>query len=292
MTFGQLRTYLAVAETGSVRAAAERLVVTQSAVSAALAALHRELGVALVERDGRGLRLTPAGRVYAGYANVVLGTLEEGRNAALAAQDPARGRLRIAAVTTAAEHLLPLLVAGLLARHPGIELSVGVGTREEVVGMLRGHTADVAVAGRPPAGLVSRAVRPNELVVVAAPALAAGAAGVRELPWLLRGHGSGTRETTAALLEQLQADPPVLTLGSNGAVVAGAVAGLGVTLVSRDAVRDLVQAGRLVELRVPGTPLTRPWHLVTRRAAPATAELFVAHALAEGTWRRPPGRAR
>ena len=65
MTFGQLRTYLAVAETGSVRAAAERLVVTQSAVSAALAALHRELGVALVERDGRGLRLTPARRWWA-----------------------------------------------------------------------------------------------------------------------------------------------------------------------------------------------------------------------------------
>ena len=68
MTPGQLRAFLAVAETGSVRAAAESLVVSQPAVSAVLASLRRELGVALVEREGRGLRLTKSGVVLAGYA--------------------------------------------------------------------------------------------------------------------------------------------------------------------------------------------------------------------------------
>jgi len=62
LTLGQMRTFLAVASTGSVRAAAEQLVVTQPAVSSALAAVRRQVGVALVMRDGRGLRLTPAGQ--------------------------------------------------------------------------------------------------------------------------------------------------------------------------------------------------------------------------------------
>ncbi|MGH9153836.1 MAG: helix-turn-helix domain-containing protein, partial [Acidimicrobiales bacterium] len=65
MTLGQLRTFLAVADAGSVRGAAERLVVTQPAVSSALAALAGEIGVPLVARDGRGLRLTPAGVAFA-----------------------------------------------------------------------------------------------------------------------------------------------------------------------------------------------------------------------------------
>src|SRR2546430_7258494 len=60
LTLGQLRAFLAVASTGSVRAAAEQLVVTQPAVSSALAAVRKQVGVALVARDGRGLRLTPA----------------------------------------------------------------------------------------------------------------------------------------------------------------------------------------------------------------------------------------
>src|SRR3954471_15930123 len=72
LTLGQLRTFLAVASTGSVRAAAEQLVVTQPAVSSALAAVRKQVGVALVARDGRGLRLTPAGEALAERARAAL----------------------------------------------------------------------------------------------------------------------------------------------------------------------------------------------------------------------------
>ena len=91
MTLNQLRTFLAVAETGSVRAAAQDLVVTQAAVSASLAALQKSLGVALLEPDGRGLRLTAAGQAYAGYVRRVLGLLDEAGRSAAAAADPDAG---------------------------------------------------------------------------------------------------------------------------------------------------------------------------------------------------------
>ncbi|MGH9269412.1 MAG: LysR family transcriptional regulator, partial [Acidimicrobiales bacterium] len=106
MTFTQLRAFVEVAAAGSVRQAAAHLVVSQPAVSAAVAALQRELGVALVVRDGRGLQVTPAGRVFARYAREVLGLLDEARAAATGQIDPGSGRLRLAAVTTAGEHVL------------------------------------------------------------------------------------------------------------------------------------------------------------------------------------------
>jgi len=293
-TTARLRTLVAVAETGSVRAAAERLTVTESAVSAAIAALTREVGVPLVEREGRGLRLTTAGNSFAGYARTILGLHQEALAAARGELDPERGQVRVAAVTTAGEHVLPASLAAFLARHPGIDLRLEVGTSEHVWALLAAHEVDLVIAGRPPPGLagsVVRAVRANALIVVGAPDGASGFDPARAT-WLMRETGSGTRTTCEALLAGLQADPPSLILGSNGAVVAGAVAGLGVTLVSRDAVARQLAAGDLVPLPIPGTPLRRPWHAVTHRVSPAATTMLVEHLLRHGDdsatrWRRP-----
>lgn len=284
MTWAQLRTFVAVADLGSVRAASGRLAVTQSAVSAALAALQREVGTPLVEREGRGLRLTRAGTTYAEYARRILGLLDEAGLAALGEADGGRDRLRVAAVTSAGEHLIPPLLARFRAAHPTIGVALEVGPRERVWALLADHVVDVAVAGRPPpdSDLVVRAVRRNDLIVVAGSEWAdAPGRDVRDVPWLLREPGSGTRDTTEALLENLQADPIRLTLGSNGAVVAGVLAGLGVTLVSREAVHTELAAGRLIGVPVPGTPLDRPYHLVTHRTVPRATRLFLASLLDE-----------
>jgi DNA-binding transcriptional LysR family regulator len=77
-TVARLRALVTVADAGSVRQAARRLTVTESAVSSALSALAREVRVPLVERDGRGLRLTASGQAYSGYARAILGLHEEG----------------------------------------------------------------------------------------------------------------------------------------------------------------------------------------------------------------------
>jgi DNA-binding transcriptional LysR family regulator len=276
VTPSRLRTFLAVLDTGSARGAAEVLCVTESAVSAALAALHRELGVTLLERQGRGLRVTEAGQVFAGYARRILGLIEEGAEAARQGPDPARGRLRLAAVTTAGEHLVPGLLATFRSRHPLVELSLEVRPRDDVFALLVEHRVDVAIGGRPPPGrhLVSRASRPNSLIVVAAPGAPPD---LETSTWLLREPGSGTRETTLALLASGQSRPPVLTLGSPGAVLASTVLGLGVTLISADAAAPLLHNGELQQLTARGTPLNRPWHAVTGESPTATTRLFLEH---------------
>lgn len=292
-TVARLRALVAVADAGSVRAAARRLTVTEPAVSAALAALAREVRAPLVERDGRGLRLTGAGEAYANYARRILGLHEEALAAARAGRDAERGLVRVAAVPTAGEHLLPALLASFLAAHPGVDLRLEVGSSERTWAMFTAHETDLVIAGRPPAhasDAVIRATKPNLLVVVAAPAVAADF-DLATTRWLQREAGSATRAHGEALLAGLEADPPALTLGSTGAVIAGAVAGLGATLVSREGARHYLATGELIEVPVPGTPLRRPWRAVTHERPPAAAELLVGHLIGRSGWRgHAPGR--
>ncbi|MFN2519041.1 MAG: LysR family transcriptional regulator [Jatrophihabitantaceae bacterium] len=276
MTPSRLLTFLTIVECGSAKAAAGRLSVTESAVSASLAALHREVGVTLFERYGRGLRLTEAGRVFTDYARLILGLMDESVGAARQGVAADSGRVRLGAVTTAGEYLVPGLLASFRRRYPDVEVTLEVGVRDHILSLLADHRLDVVIAGRPLQGLalVTRATRANSLIVVAAPNAAADLA---TSTWLLREPGSGTRDTTLALLESLELQPPTLALGSHGAVVASAVLGLGVTVVSADAVAHHLRNGDLVPVTVRGTPLRRPWHALTTAAPTATARLFLAH---------------
>jgi LysR family transcriptional regulator, low CO2-responsive transcriptional regulator len=294
-----------VAETGSVRAAAERLVVTQAAVSASLAALQRSVGMPLIRPDGRGLRLTSAGEEYAAYVHRILGLLDEARLAAAAAADPERRELRIAAVTTAAEQIVPGLLSGFRRVHPRTGVLLEAGNRDRVRALLEHHQVDLALAGRPEPGWDVRvhAIRAHELVVVSSPEVAAqsrtaGASGeagmlqwLARQPWLLREPGSGTRLSTEALLAELDLAPATLTVGSNGAIRESAAVGLGVTLVSRDAVAQELASGRLAEIAVLGTPLHRDWYLLASPGRlPLPAARLVAHVLGDSNF-RPPGPA-
>jgi LysR family transcriptional regulator, low CO2-responsive transcriptional regulator len=296
MTLNQLRSFLAVADSGSVRAAAEELVVTQAAVSASIAALQKSLGVALVTPDGRGLRLTDAGALYARYARRILGLLDEAGRAAVSAADPERGELRVAAVTTAAEQIVPPILGGFRRRHPQTGVRLEAGNRDRVRALLDRYQVDLVLGGRPEPGwdVVVHGVRAHELVVVAAPELAGAAEGAGALlpwlarqTWLLREPGSGTRASTDALLADLDISPLTLMVGSNVAIRESAQVGLGVTLLSRDAVAAELAAGKLAEIPVPGTPLHRDWYLVAHpgRLPPAAARL-VAHALRAGGFRQ------
>src|SRR5436305_15233470 len=123
VTLDQLSSFLAVAREGSVSAAAEKLFVTQPSISAAVSALSRELGVDLTERVGRGVGLTAAGQAFRPYAADVLGLVEQGKQAAREASDVSMRSLRIVAVATAAEYVVPTLLRAFHGRHPEVNLT-------------------------------------------------------------------------------------------------------------------------------------------------------------------------
>jgi LysR family transcriptional regulator, low CO2-responsive transcriptional regulator len=275
VTVTQLRSFLAVVRTGSVTAAAEELVVSQPSVSAAVSALGRELGVELTERVGRNVRPSPAGQAFASYAADVVGLLDQGARAAREAADKALAELRIGAVTTAGEHIAPQLMQAFAARHPEVTLSVDVGNRERVFERLRTHRSDIAIGGRPPDdGLVGERFLDNEIVVITAPddpLAKARRVRVEELgsrPWLLREEGSGTRSMTEEFLAGHDLQPPIRTLGSNGAIKQAARAGLGVSLQSRLATQLEVELGLLATIRVDVPLPHRHWYVIRPARGP------------------------
>src|SRR5262249_32412235 len=150
VTLNQLSTFLAVAREGSVSAAAEKLYVTQPSISAAVAALSKEIGVDLTERVGRGIGLTAAREAFRPYAADVLGLVQEGRQAAQEAPDSSTRNLSIVPVATAAEYVVPSLLGAFASVHPEIRLALEVANRATLFDRVREHDVDVAIAGRPP----------------------------------------------------------------------------------------------------------------------------------------------
>jgi DNA-binding transcriptional LysR family regulator len=276
ITLTQLRSFLAVVHEGSTAAAAERLFVTQPSISAAVAALSQELGVKLTERVGRGVRPSAAGVAFTPYAADVIGLLDQGRRAAVEAAGKASRELRIAAVTTAAEYLVPTLMQAFGALHPEIVLALDVGNRDHVLGELLDHEADIAIGGRPPSGdrLTGAAFMENEIALIASadhPLTDGREADLDSLAactWLLREEGSGTRAMTEHYLEAHGLRPRVLTMGSNGAIKHGARAGLGIALQSRLAIELELEAGVLGTIS-PSAPLPhRDWYVLCSAIGP------------------------
>jgi DNA-binding transcriptional LysR family regulator len=281
VTVTQLVAFLTVARRGSVTAAAKELVVTQPSVSAAINALERELGVTLMERNGRNLRPTQAGEAYLPYAADVLGLLEQGARSAQEAQQHEGRTLRIGAVTTAGEHLVAPLLRTFRDANPALEITLQVANRERLLRTLVDREVDVAIMGRIPEEmqLVGRPFAVNEFVLITAPddpLAKARRVVVEQLAkrsWLLREPGSGTRAVCEEYLASHDLAPPTVTLGSNGAIRQAAALGLGVALQSRCAVALELELGLLAMISPQGGLPQRAWYVVRPSVGPVRPEV-------------------
>lgn len=276
ITLNQLRSFLAVVRTGSVTVAADELYVTQPSVSAAVSALSKEIGVELTERVGRNIRPSPAGEAFAPFAADVVGLLDQGSRAAHEASGAAGLELRIAAVTTAAEYLVPPLIRAFADLRPELTLTVDVGNRDHVLARLASHEDDVAIGGRPPPDgrLTGESFLANPNVLITAPddpLASRRSVPVSELesrPWLLRESGSGTRTMTEEFLLRHDLHPRVLTLGSNGAIKHAAAAGLGISLQSASAAALELELEMLATISVPEDLPSRDWFALRPTSGP------------------------
>ncbi|AJE41269.1 transcriptional regulator CynR [Streptomyces nodosus] len=141
-----LRYLLAVAEHGSFTRAAEELRISQPTLSQQVRQLERIVGVPLLDRTGRSVRLTDAGETYARHARRALRDLEAGRRAVQDVQDLSRGHLRLAATPTFSAYLVGPLVAALHDRHPGITLDLRELTQDRIESDLLADDLDLGIA--------------------------------------------------------------------------------------------------------------------------------------------------
>jgi DNA-binding transcriptional LysR family regulator len=286
VTLRQLRTFKTVADLASFSLAAQRLKLSQPSVSYQVKELEDTLGLPLLDRLGKRVRLTEAGTLLYGYTRRMLDVLDEAAIAVEEMRGIKRGTLRVGASTTVGIYLLPAALGAFKKLHPGLVISLEIGTRERVQEQVLRNVIDLAVVG-PALNDPELAIIPfvsDELVVVAPaghPLAGKKGLSLKDLssqPFVMREAASGSRLSLEKAARKVGARLQVaMELGSNGAIKHAVESGLGLAVISRYACALEFSSGRLVELDVRGFTLRRDWHIVhlKRRKLPSSVTSFI-----------------
>jgi DNA-binding transcriptional LysR family regulator len=275
-----LRVFRAVCETNSISHAARSLHISQPAASKQLAELENHLGVALLERRPRGVRLTAAGEVLGRHARRLFQEEAAAESALEALLGMELGHLSVAASTTIGSHIVPRIFGELHAAHPKLELTLQIGNASRVEELVLGGELDLGLSeGSVSSESLSVEVfTHDEMVLIAAPdhplARDAGqgalhAEALRGQAFIVRESGSGTREVVDEALGRR--DIPVrrvMSLGSTEAVKNAVAMGLGVALVSSLTLELELESGRLRAIPIADLSIRRALHLLTLEGKP------------------------
>jgi DNA-binding transcriptional LysR family regulator len=274
MNINHLAIFHAVAEEGSLTRAAERLHISQPAVSKQLRELEKSLGMALFHRLSKGVRLTEGGELLAGYARNMFALEAEAEHALSELRGLERGRLTVGASTTIGTYLLPTVFTRFKQRYPRIELNLEIANTEEIQRRLLDNSIDLALSeGYVHASdLQAEVIAWDEIVAIAAPdhpllnQQKVTAQTLCEYSFVAREPGSGTRAVAEAALQEkgilLQ---PTMSLGSSEAVKRAVITGAGWALLSRLALDLELETGALIIVPVEDLSIQRPLHRLRQR---------------------------
>ncbi len=276
MNLQNLRVFLKVAELEHITRAAEELGLSQPAVTKTIQSLEQEAGLELIERQGRRIALTHAGRTLQGYARQMFALEREMEEALNTLRDVEAGEVTIAANTTTGVYLLPPIVARFHKRYPHVALNISILNSQEIVEETLNWNIDIGlVEGDPmwlPSDLRVEVFSYDELVLVVAPTHAWNKLStvtpqmLADGELLLREQGSAIREVVEQALHQHGVRArPLLTLTDNEAIKQMAMSGVGAGIVSCLTTKRELASGELVRLPVVGLDL-RPQLSLIRRA--------------------------
>jgi DNA-binding transcriptional LysR family regulator len=270
ITFRQLRLFLALADTGSVSAAAKAMHVTQPTASMQLKEVSQSVGLPLYEIVGKKIYLTNMGKELAAAARSVAQTWEAFEQSVDATAGLSRGKLRVAVVSTA-QYFMPRLIGSFCTKYPAIDVSLEILNRDGVVHRLRENQDDLCIMSMPPSemDLGDEVFMPNPIVVIAPvsdPLAKRHLVPLRELAqrrFILREKGSGTRMAADQFFRKMKFRPDIrLELGSNEAVKESVAGGLGIGVVSRHALHGHQKEHGVSVIDIEGFPLPSAWHIV------------------------------
>ena len=269
-TFRQLRFFNAVARHLSFAKAAVAMHVSAPAVTMQIKDLEAEIGMPLFERQGRKVSLTTTGEYMLVYSRKMLALLKDAEDAAARLQRIETGTLTIGLVGTTT-YFIPALLNQFLKEHEGIELKLMVGNRSELVQWLQNSEVDIAIMGKAPDELPTRAepFAANPLVFVASPEhplageMGLRAEDLRQQAFIVREPGSGTRSAMESFFTQARLQPRYsMELQSNDAIKQAVMANLGLGFLSLHTIALELQTKKLCVLPVTGAPLVRAWNVV------------------------------
>ncbi|MEY3610770.1 MAG: HTH-type transcriptional activator CmpR [Pseudomonadota bacterium] len=283
-TFRQLRVFNEVARHLSFVRAAETLHLTPPAVTMQIKELEGHVGMPLFERRGKQVSLTTTGEYMLVYTRKILATIKDAEDAAARLQRVETGVLTIGFVSTA-KYFLMRMLADFRSKHPGVEVQLSIGNRDQLVKMLQNSEVDIAVMGRPPKELQTRAepFAAHPHVFVAAtdhPLTKRGPLTVEDLrpyDFIARENGAGTRAAMEKFFEETHVEPRLkIELHSNEIIKQAVMAGLGLGFLSMHTIGLELEHQLIAMLDVQGAPVVRAWNVVhtqSKMLSPA-AEAF------------------
>ena len=287
VTFKQLRAVRAVAEHGTLSAAAEAVGLTPPAIHTQLRVLEENLQCRLVDRGGAlGARLTAEGRAVLDAQYTIHNALEGCMQKVRALRDGQSGVVVLGVVSTG-KYFAPGLVAMLQQHYPDIDVVLRVGNRDMIVRALQQQSIELAIMGRPPR---APAVQVEQIgshphVMIASPDHPlAGKPDItpKELlaqTFIAREDGSGTRILMIRYLDRIGDGTTYRTIemGTNETIKQAVMAGLGIALISQHTVTEELRSGRLVAIEPEGLPIERKWYLLQRDDLTVTPAIATVH---------------
>ncbi|MEE9302206.1 MAG: LysR family transcriptional regulator [Thiotrichaceae bacterium] len=286
ITFRQLQIYEAVAQTQSYTRAAERLFMTQPAVSMQMKQLEETTGLDLFERQGKKIVITASGEKLRKHANKIIDSFEIMHGSISKLQKGQHEQIKISAATTA-NHFVTHMMAEFSRLHKEINITLDITNRETLVTQLQNYTPDFVIMGEPPSklDLDSQLIMENPLIVISSPQhplvkqYKPKRIPMKEVikeAFVVREEGSGTK---AAIRRHFKKEGydfiSSYEMSSNESIKHAVVAGLGLGIVALHTIKLELEAGKLIILDVENFPLRRHWHLVSRkgrRLSPAATE--------------------
>ncbi len=269
-TLHQLKIFAAVARHMSFARAAEELHLTPPALSIQVRQLAEAVGQPLFDQIGKKIYLTAAGEALTSACHDILDRLEYFTQEIAALQGLEKGSLKVATLSTT-KYFIPRMLGGFCTEHPGVATVLFIGNREVLLERLAHNQDDLYILGQPPEhmNVVAEAFADNPLVVVArldhplTQEKDIEPSRLRDVPFILREPGSGTRLAAEKFFEQHGVILKTrMEFGSNEAVKQSVAGGLGITVLSASTIRAELASGKLAILDVRGFPLERKWYAV------------------------------
>ena len=279
-TLKQIQTFLEVARQKSVSKAAERLFVTQPAVSMQIRQLEEAFGLALLEPVGRNIRLTHAGTVFLEHAQAAMGQLKDLESLMADHIGLKKGRIDLAVVSTA-KYFIPMLLVQFGRLFEGINVQLQIDNRENVLGLLARNEADLVVMGRAPKELDCAAVpfASNPLAIVAAPnhplvrRKLLPFSALADYKFVVREEGSGTRAAMERLFAHNKTPLHIaMEMPSNETIKQAVMAGMGLSFLSMRTLRHELASGHIALIDLQDMPPAGHWyvtHLSQKKLSPA-----------------------
>ena len=297
MEIRHIEVFVAIVKENGFTRAAERLGITQPTVSLHLQTLEKELGVKLIDRDGRKVMLTPAGRIFYKYAQQIVDLVDKAKLEVKRFLGSIEGTFTIGASTVPGDYILPRVLPGFVREYPKTRFVVKVGDSEEIGTAVAEAEIDLGIVGArlDDERLEFKPLCRDEVVVVAPSDFdvpeTVDAEGLKGLPIVMREPGSGTRKAFEKALEDLGLKVSdlniVAVVGSTTAVKEAVRHGMGCGIVSKLSVSEELERGILKVIEVKGLLSTREFLVCTlkhRTLAPAI-ELFIDYLTKSGIYK-------